>query len=204
MRDLKWVRSLGLELRYVGRLDILPENYMVKLAALEVATSELIRRRKALTLTIEGSKIQMEQLALQLAKGLKAGIIQREDITAELIDECLGLAECPEADMLWRFAGLRFSDFVVPQCSYAYLKMERKTWEDVGFSDWTVAVLLYQLHWPSIAAVKGRHAQLLKSKAGTQSFLQVLRQRKFMVHIEASRSAYIAESLAKCGNLDTL
>ncbi|XP_077508734.1 dehydrodolichyl diphosphate synthase complex subunit DHDDS-like [Amblyomma americanum] len=115
LQNLSEVTTLGIELRTVGALEMLPTEFAQRLAALEIATS--------------------------------GGF---SDITAELIEGCLDLVECPEVSMLFRCAGPRFSDFVVPQCSYAYLHMESKTWEDIRMRDWIWAVLFYQLQWPAI------------------------------------------------------
>ncbi|KAH7959600.1 hypothetical protein HPB49_012292 [Dermacentor silvarum] len=92
----------------------------------------------------------MLRMVRDLAEAVNGGIILQDDITVKLIDDYLALVECADVNMLMRCAGSRFSDFAVPQCSYAYLNMEPKLWEELSFWNWIWAFLMYQLHWPAI------------------------------------------------------
>ncbi|KAL1467837.1 hypothetical protein MTO96_041881, partial [Rhipicephalus appendiculatus] len=106
--------------------------------------------RKEATLYIDGSKSQMVRMARDLIKAIRDGVIYQDDLSADLIDKYLAEVECPDVNMLMRCAGPRFSDFAVPQCSYAYLNMVPKLWEELGFWDWIWAFVKYQLSWPPI------------------------------------------------------
>ncbi|KAL1431490.1 hypothetical protein MTO96_014135 [Rhipicephalus appendiculatus] len=97
------------------------------------------------------SKNQMTRAVFHLAKAVKAATITTDDVTAELVDDYIAHTECPDVDMLMRSAGPRFSDFMIMQCSYAYLHITPKTWPDVDFWEWIHALVMYQLHRSDIS-----------------------------------------------------
>ncbi|KAL1427033.1 hypothetical protein MTO96_017779 [Rhipicephalus appendiculatus] len=109
------------------------------------------------------------------------------DLSADLIDKYLAEVECPDVNMLMRCAGPRFSDFAVPQCSYAYLNMVPKLWEELGFWDWIWAFVKYQLSWPPIKDVKRRHDEYATTSPCRQEPFQVIRQRNFLMRMQSSR-----------------
>ncbi|KAH6934200.1 hypothetical protein HPB50_021502 [Hyalomma asiaticum] len=145
------LRSPGVHMRNCGPMELLPKEYQVKLATLEVATTSDTRMmRKQATFYIDGTKSQMLRMARDLSQAVGAGALVQEDITADFIDAYLAVVECFDVDMLMRCAGRRFSDFAVPQCSYAYLNFVPELWEQLGFWGWIWAFVKYQIHWPAI------------------------------------------------------
>ncbi|XP_049520986.1 uncharacterized protein LOC125944532 [Dermacentor silvarum] len=151
----------------------------------------LHRSHKPVTFYIDGTKSQMLRMVRDLAEAVNGGIILQDDITVKLIDDYLALVECADVNMLMRCAGSRFSDFAVPQCSYAYLNMEPKLWEELSFWNWIWAFLMYQLHWPAIEAVKKRHDASVYDRNFGGNPSQVLRQRKFMMQVQMSKMASV-------------
>ncbi|KAH7956327.1 uncharacterized protein LOC119389043 [Rhipicephalus sanguineus] len=153
-------------------MELLPREFQIKLAALEVATTRETRTQKQATFYIDGSKSQMLRMARDLTEAVNAGVLHQEDLTANLIDEYLSLVECPDVDMLMRCAGAKFSDFAVPQCNYTYLNMVPTFWEEQGFWDWIWAFIEYQLYWPAIKGVKRRHNGYVITSSCRQNLLK--------------------------------
>uniref|UniRef100_G3MS10 Alkyl transferase n=1 Tax=Amblyomma maculatum TaxID=34609 RepID=G3MS10_AMBMU len=189
LQTLDKLKSLGLRIRSVGQVDLLPSGLRAELAELEAATSDDPRERTCLACIGYSSRHQIVLAALDMAKGVKAGTISSEDVTAEFLDAYVTDIECPDVDMLVRCAGRRLNDYMIMQSGYAYLNMNRKLWVDVSFWDWIWALLSYQLHWPRICKVKEKHLLQLASQSGMTDARRAHRQRSFIKSLQVDRIA---------------
>ncbi|XP_050035209.2 dehydrodolichyl diphosphate synthase complex subunit Dhdds-like [Dermacentor andersoni] len=186
LRTLGLIDSLGMRMMCVGQTEVIPIELQIKLAELEAATSHGQRSHTCLVCTGYSSKTQMARAALYLAKAVKAATITTEDVTVELLDAYIAHTECSDVDMLMRCADPKFSDFMLMQCSYAYLHMTPKLWPDVDFWEWICAFLMYQLHWRNISTAKEKHRALEPSRRGSPDPGRALRQQTFIESVRAA------------------
>ncbi|XP_049525674.1 dehydrodolichyl diphosphate synthase complex subunit Dhdds-like isoform X2 [Dermacentor silvarum] len=200
LRTLGHIDNLNMRMMCVGQIELLPIEQQIKLAELEVATSHGQRSHICLVCTGYSSKHQMARAALHLAKAVKAATITTEDVTAELLDAYIAHTECPDVDMLMLCAGPRFSDFMVMQCSYAYLHITPKMWPEVDFWEWICAFLMYQLHWCDISTAKEKHRALEAIRRGLPDPERALRQQIFIKSVTAAGTEAFGHSGAHLKN----
>ncbi|XP_070382386.1 uncharacterized protein [Dermacentor albipictus] len=182
-------RARGMQFCVCGDLELLPEKLSASLARAEIATSNVRGNclKKQISCAAYNTTHQMSRMALHLAKAVKEGVIRSEDLTGGFLDEYVALTESPETDLHVRSGGdQRFSDFQVLQCNYAYFHLDTKLWPSVGFLDWARIMILFQLQWPAIRAIKERHSQMASYGSGRSDPEQVIRQRTFLRHVHAA------------------
>ncbi|XP_077500075.1 dehydrodolichyl diphosphate synthase complex subunit DHDDS-like [Amblyomma americanum] len=184
-------RVTGVRIENVGCLELLPRDVSAIMAQTETATFNNTKKSIKMCAAYS-SKDQMSQMVLRLAKAVKEGVLHPEDITTELLEDCINLAECSDAELLLRTGGdQRFSDFLVLQCSYAYYHLEPIKFPELGFRHWVSAMLQFQLRWPHIQMVKERHAQLNGTANRRLNAQQVTRQQTFLRRLQAARAPYL-------------
>ncbi|XP_075547398.1 dehydrodolichyl diphosphate synthase complex subunit Dhdds-like [Dermacentor variabilis] len=185
---LSRIKALGIRMKCIGEMMMLPTDLKTKMREMEIATSDAAWTRTCLACVGYTTKRQMAQTALEMARAVKFSFLRSDDLTEDLMDAYINQAECPDVDVLMRCAGWRFSDFVVMQCAYAYLNMTSKKWPDIGFWDWVRAFLMYQLNWPAILAVKERHRALVASRDDMLDQERKARQQAFIRNVEAVKT----------------
>ncbi|XP_037574741.2 isoprenyl transferase-like [Dermacentor silvarum] len=188
---LSRIKSLGIRMKCIGEMMMLPTDLQTKMRDMEIASSDAAWTRICLACIGYTTKHQMAQTALHMARAVKFSSLRSDDLTEDFMNSYIDQTECPDVDMLMRCAGARLSDFVVMQCGYAYLNMTSKKWPDVGFWDWVWAFLMYQLHWPAILAVKERHRALGTSRDDKLDQGRKVRQQAFMKNVEAVKTCSV-------------
>ncbi|XP_070382388.1 isoprenyl transferase-like [Dermacentor albipictus] len=179
----------GVQVCPCGDLELLPEELRANMARAEIATLNMPENslKRQMFCAAYSTTHQLSRMALHLAKAVKEGVIRSEDLTGEFLDEYVALTESPEADLLVRSGGdQRFSDFQVLQCNYAYFHLDAKQWPAMGFLDWARIMILFQLHWPAIRAIKERHRLMASYGSGRSDPEQVIRQRTFFRRVHAA------------------
>jgi undecaprenyl diphosphate synthase len=80
-----------------------------------------------------------------LAKNVKSGELNPEDITEELIGAHLCSSNIPDPELLIRTSGeLRISNFLLWQMAYTELYFTNKLWPDFNKDDFDEAIIAYQ------------------------------------------------------------
>jgi undecaprenyl diphosphate synthase len=80
-----------------------------------------------------------------LAKNVKSGELNPEDITEELIGAHLCSSNIPDPELLIRTSGeLRISNFLLWQMAYTELYFTNKLWPDFNKGDFDEAIIAYQ------------------------------------------------------------
>ena len=75
---------------------------------------------------------------------VKAGSLQPEAITAELIDENISISDLPRPDLCIRTGGdARISNFMLWQFAYSELYFTETLWPDFGERDFDLALADY-------------------------------------------------------------
>ncbi len=138
------INETDVRLRHLGNLDELPDA-----AAKDVRKClELTRNNTGMDVCMAlnyGGRTEIVEAARQLAKAVKRGELQPEDITEEHFAEQLYLPEHAEVDLLIRTSGeYRISNFLLWQVSYAEIVVTPTLWPDFGAQSLYDAIVDYQ------------------------------------------------------------
>ncbi|KAK8757752.1 hypothetical protein V5799_004617 [Amblyomma americanum] len=190
----RFLSRLGLWLRHIGDLTWLPRTIQTRVAEVDVCTSGSSRTITWAIAAAYNTRHNAKLMIMDFAKAVKDGVIQSNDITADLIDEYLSQNESPETQLWYRSSGeVRFSEFLVLQNGYAYIYIDPTLWPVVGFWNLVCAIFMFQLHWPKIRVVKQRHRKLCPMNKDGLDFTRALRQRNFLRCNEMARKTCLAK-----------
>ncbi|MBQ8940543.1 MAG: isoprenyl transferase [Firmicutes bacterium] len=128
----------------VGDLSRLAPDLQEDIAKLKEASKD----RKGIHLTIAmnyGGRDEIKRAVQKLARDVKAGKLQPEDITEELISQNLDSYPTPDPELVIRTSGeFRTSNFLLWQSAYAEYYITDKLWPDFTVDDLIDAIKSYQ------------------------------------------------------------
>ena len=128
----------------VGDIERLPQSVQDKLRE----TMEHTARNTAMTMVVAlsySSRWELTRAAQSIARDVKAGTLQPEDITEELMNERLETAFMPDPELLIRTGGeLRISNYMLWQIAYSELYFCDTYWPDFDEADLHQAIANYQ------------------------------------------------------------
>ena len=128
----------------VGDIQRLPQSVRDKLQE----TMEHTAQNTAMTMVVAlsySSRWELTRAAQSIARDVKAGTLQPEDITEELMNERLETAFMPDAELLIRTGGeLRISNYMLWQIAYSELYFCDTYWPDFDEADLHQAIASYQ------------------------------------------------------------
>ncbi len=120
----------NIRFRQIGRRDGLPPAVLKELDQ----STELTAEHDGLTLCLAinyGSRSEITDAVVKLARQVKTGSLDPEAITSEMISNELYTAGLPDPDLLIRTAGeLRLSNYLLWQLSYAEIHVTDVAWPD--------------------------------------------------------------------------
>jgi undecaprenyl diphosphate synthase len=106
------------------------------------------RNNSNLTLVVAfnyGARQEIARAAARVAAQVKAGLIEPEAITAELIGQHLDAPDLPDPDLIIRTSGeLRLSNFLLWQAAYSELVFVPTYWPDFDRAALEGAITEYQ------------------------------------------------------------
>ena len=133
----------GVRLTTIGRTQNLPGPVQrrLKRAIADTAGNERI----TLTLALNyGGRDEIVDAVRAIATSVRAGDIDPEAITQEVIASHLNTAGMPDPDLLIRTSGeMRLSNFLLWQLSYTEIHVTEKLWPDFGAEDLDAAIADY-------------------------------------------------------------
>ena len=113
-----------------------------------VELKEVSKDRTGIHLTIAmnyGGRDEIRRAVQKIAQEVKAGEIEPEDITEELISNHLDSAGTPDPELIIRTSGeLRTSNFLMWQSAYSEYYITDKLWPDFNIDDLKEAINSYQ------------------------------------------------------------
>jgi undecaprenyl diphosphate synthase len=120
----------GVRFRHVGRRDGLSPQVLEQLDRAAVMTAD--NRGLTLALAINyGSRAELTDAMRAIAADVRAGRIDPEDISEQVIASRLYTAGLPDPDLLIRTAGeMRLSNYLLWQCSYAEFYVADVCWPE--------------------------------------------------------------------------
>lgn len=128
----------------VGDMQRLPQSVQDKLRE----TMEHTAQNTAMTMVVAlsySSRWELTKAAKSIASDVKAGILQLEDITEELMNQRLETAFMPDPELLIRTGGeIRISNYMLWQIAYSELYFCDTYWPDFNEADLHQAIASYQ------------------------------------------------------------
>ena len=128
----------------VGDIQRLPQSVQDKLQE----TMEHTAQNTAMTMVVAlsySSRWELTRVAQSIARDVKAGTLQPEDITEELMNERLETAFMPDPELLIRTGGeLRISNYMLWQIAYSELYFCDTYWPDFDEANLHQAIASYQ------------------------------------------------------------
>jgi undecaprenyl diphosphate synthase len=134
----------NLRFRAVGFTEMLPANIQTELARVEAATAKNTGMFLNVALSY-GSRQEITRAAARVAKEVKEGRLQPEDIREEHLAAQLFTHESPDPDLVIRTGGdQRISNFLLWQAAYAELYFTEECWPDFTADKFALALEAYQ------------------------------------------------------------
>jgi undecaprenyl diphosphate synthase len=141
--EVRELHSDGVRLRFMGERN----RFSAGLQKLMRQSEQLTADNTAATLVIAvdyGGQWDIAQAAQKLARQVRAGSLEPEAITAELIDRSICIADLPRPDLCIRTGGdARISNFMLWQFAYTELYFTNTLWPDFGELEFARALADY-------------------------------------------------------------
>lgn len=129
-REVKALHENGIQLRFVGARDTLPELLRRRMADAEARTAG--NQRMTLVLAVAyGGRWDMVQAVRRIASKVRSGELDPADIDEALVERHRALAGLPAPDLLIRTGGeQRVSNFLLWDLAYTELYFTETLWPD--------------------------------------------------------------------------
>lgn len=128
--ETKELNKNNVRLEVIGQIHRLPDNVQEHLRK----SMETLSKNNGLTLIMAlsyGSRIEIVEAVRAIAKKIKTGKLEPEDITEAVISDHLWTRNVPDPDLMIRTSGeMRISNFLLWQLSYAELVITPTLWPD--------------------------------------------------------------------------
>ncbi len=143
-REYLELNENGVQLRAIGRLDMLPES--TRKALNETIARLASNKRLILTLALSYSgRTEIVDAARRLASAVQRQEMGIDDITEVSFQRCLYDPEVPDPDLLIRTSGeMRISNFYLWQIAYAEVYVTDVLWPDFRENDLLDGIEAYQ------------------------------------------------------------
>jgi len=141
VRERKTIMDNGVRFHHIGRREGLPDAVLEQMDR----TEKLSRDNRGLRLCLAlnyGSRDEIVDAVRAIARQAKEGLLQPEEIDADVVSKSLYTAGLPDPDLLIRTAGeQRVSNFMLWQISYAEIHVAKVCWPDFGPEQLNAAII---------------------------------------------------------------
>jgi undecaprenyl diphosphate synthase len=142
--EYKELEENGVQLRAIGRLDMLPANTMRALDE----TMEKLAKNKRLVLTLAlsyGGRAEIVDAAKKIVEKVQKGELDAAGIDEEVFRRALYQPDVPDPDLLIRTSGeSRVSNFLLWQIAYAEILVTEVLWPDFREAELIDSIDAYQ------------------------------------------------------------
>lgn len=139
-REENLLHERRIRLRILGRREDLAEALQKRIAGVEERTRLYEEGTLILALSY-GGRTEIAHAARQIARGVKAGRIEPEDVDEAMVAANLYAPDVPDPDLLIRTSGeMRVSNFMLWQISYAEIVVTDVLWPDFRESHFNAAL----------------------------------------------------------------
>lgn len=143
-RETPTLMKNNIRLATIGNTDSLPPRVVKNLKKCMEQTAGNSRMTLVLALSYS-SRWEITHAVQEIAKKVKAGLVQPEAINEEMISQHLHTAAWPDPELLIRTSGeARVSNYLLWQIAYAELYFTQKLWPDFRREDLYEALLDFQ------------------------------------------------------------
>ncbi len=133
--SLHTVHQFQVRVRFIGRINLLPDHLQEKLAAVEEMTKSYNQHFLNVALAYGGQQEIVDAAKKILEKGLK-GVLQPSDLNETILKEHLYTNGQPLPDLIIRTGGeKRLSNFLSFQSAYSELIFTDKRWPEITRKD---------------------------------------------------------------------
>ena len=134
----------NVKFKMVGDLESLPESVQKKIHYMEDLTSKYDGMTLVVALSYS-SRLELSSVTRQIAKDVKDGKLNTDDITEQTISDRLWTNFMPDPELLIRTGGeLRISNYLLWQIAYTELYFCDTFWPDFQEEDLYKAIYSYQ------------------------------------------------------------
>ncbi|KAK3741724.1 hypothetical protein QZH41_012910 [Actinostola sp. cb2023] len=140
----------GVCVRVIGDLTMLPDD-LQKSIAKAVRYSKHNSKAILNVCLAYTSRHEITEAVKKVAKGVQEELLKPEDVSEALLEKCLYTHNSPHPDLLIRTSGeVRFSDFLLWQCSYSCLSFKKVLWPEFSVWHFYSCILSYQWNYTSV------------------------------------------------------
>ncbi len=143
-KEVATLNKNNIRLHMIGDMEMLPEEARKELkeALNETAVNTGLNLIMALSYS---SHWEIADAVKQIARSVKAGVLQPENITQEILQEHLATAAFPDPELMIRTSGeFRVSNFLLYQIAYTELYFTPTLWPDFRKENLYAAILDFQ------------------------------------------------------------
>jgi undecaprenyl diphosphate synthase len=141
-------------LRFLGRLDALPEDIREKIARIDAISA----KQTGIIVNVcinYGGRDEIVHAFRTVAAQISDGSLTADDITEKTISDALYTASIPDPDLIIRPSGeIRISNFLLWQSAYAEFYFTPVLWPDFNEEEINRAILSYQTRSRRFGGVK--------------------------------------------------
>ena len=129
----------GIRVRFTGDIEHLPEN--IQKVCREGEERSKDRPKMQLIVAFNyGGRREIVHSMQNIARDIKEGRIQPEDITEDMISSNMYLPDVPDPELIIRPSGeMRLSNFLLWESAYSEFWVSDTLWPDFGYDDLTQA-----------------------------------------------------------------
>ena len=155
-REVKQLHKDGVRIRFIGNRDRFSKGLLKQMEQAEQLTKD--NSPTTLVIAVDyGGQWDIANATRQLAEQVKAGELAPEDITPELLDQFIALADLPKPDLCIRTSGeQRISNFLLWQLAYAELFFTDTLWPDFSEEDMLAALKCFNRRERRYGGRKGK------------------------------------------------
>jgi undecaprenyl diphosphate synthase len=143
-REVDELHQHGIQLRFIGAREHLPEILRKRIAAAEAKTAA--NTRMVLVLAVAyGGRWDIVQATRRVAAKVRAGDLDPADIDESVIARHMALAGLPSPDLLIRTGGeQRVSNFLLWDLAYTEIFFTHSLWPDFGVAELHEAITFFR------------------------------------------------------------
>jgi undecaprenyl diphosphate synthase len=143
-REVDELHANGIQLKFIGAREHLPEILRKRIAAAEARTASNARMTLVLAVAY-GGRWDIVQATRRLAAKVRAGDINPEEIDEAVMGRHMALAGLPPPDLLIRTGGeQRVSNFLLWDLAYTEIFFTDSLWPDFGAAEIAEALSFYR------------------------------------------------------------
>ena len=143
-QELQELDENGVRVRFIGDRSRLSDDIRRLIEEAEIKTGSNAKLTLIIALNY-GSHVEIVRAARDIARDVKAGLVDPDDITEDLFSRRLYTEEIPDPDLVIRTSGeKRLSNFLLWQSAYAELIFLDVLWPDFDESSLAGAIQEYQ------------------------------------------------------------